>query len=137
MSERIAGSFNTGIGWPRDVKTIATPGPALDNSDPIFIPYCLEAPLVGWYTLSGRYWLYSDSFEQSHYNHSGSPNDPRPSCGSMTVGAIDGGFGLFPPRSYHPGSVNLLLGDGHVQPIANGIDPRVWTALGTANAGDF
>src|SRR5579883_2265509 len=28
VSERIAGSFNTGIGWPRDIKMISTPGPA-------------------------------------------------------------------------------------------------------------
>ena len=137
VSERIAGSFNTGIGWPRDMKVIATLQPGQDNSDPIFIPHCLEAPIVKWYTLSGRYWLYSDGFEQSHYNHSGPPNDLRPSCGNALYAFVNAGYGLFPPRSYHPGSVNLLLGDGHVESIANGIDPRVWTALGTSTAGDF
>ncbi len=38
---------------------------------------------------------------------------------------------LKPPSSYHPGGVNVALGDGGVRMIRNGIDPRVWTSLGT------
>jgi hypothetical protein len=29
-----------------------------------------------------------------------------------------------------------MFGDGHVGAIANGIQPQVWRALGTFNAGD-
>lgn len=137
VSERIGGSFTDGAGWPRDVKTIASATPMPDNNDLIFVPICVEAPIVEWYTLSGRYWLYLGSFEQGHYNHAGPPNDPRPSCGGKSFGTVDSGHGLFPPRSYHAGAVNLLLGDGHVELVTDGINPRVWMALGTASAGDF
>jgi prepilin-type processing-associated H-X9-DG protein/prepilin-type N-terminal cleavage/methylation domain-containing protein len=136
VSERIGGSFGDAIGWPRDNKGVSTFDQP-DNSDPVFIPYCEAAPVLSWYTLSGRYWLYSGGFEQSHYNHEGSPNDPRPSCGSIAPATTDAGYGLFPPRSSHPSLVNVLFGDGHVEPIGNSINHSVWTALGTSNAGDF
>jgi prepilin-type processing-associated H-X9-DG protein len=136
VSERIGGSFRARTGWPRDVKTVSTFGQP-DNRDAVFIPYCLDAPSLGWYVLSGRYWLYSGGFEQSHYNHEGSPNDLRPSCGSVSPGTVDAGYGLYPPRSYHPGTVSVLFGDGHVEPIANGVNPAIWAALGTSNAGDY
>jgi prepilin-type N-terminal cleavage/methylation domain-containing protein/prepilin-type processing-associated H-X9-DG protein len=34
-------------------------------------------------------------------------------------------------RSYHPGGVNVMMMDGSVRPVANGIDLAVWRALGT------
>jgi prepilin-type N-terminal cleavage/methylation domain-containing protein/prepilin-type processing-associated H-X9-DG protein len=34
-------------------------------------------------------------------------------------------------RSYHPGHVNALFGDGSVRHIAHGIDPNIYRALGT------
>ena len=34
-------------------------------------------------------------------------------------------------RSYHPGVVNVLIMDGSVRPIEDGIDPSLWRALGT------
>jgi prepilin-type N-terminal cleavage/methylation domain-containing protein/prepilin-type processing-associated H-X9-DG protein len=130
VSERIGGSFSSGSGWPRDVKY----GPEMFVvNDTSFIPACLEAEPTLFFTSSGRYWMLS-GFYNTNYNHNGSPNDPRPSCGA---GQPMGGCGLHPPRSYHPGVVNALMGDGHVTPITNSIDPRVWTALGTYNAGDL
>ena len=34
-------------------------------------------------------------------------------------------------RSYHPGVVNTLLGDGSVRTIADSISQKTWRALGT------
>jgi len=39
-------------------------------------------------------------------------------------------------RSYHPGLVNVLLMDGSVRAVRNGIDPAVWRALGTRAGGE-
>ena len=135
VSERIGGSFSAAPGWPRDIKYPETlqPPPIVFQSDVQYIPYCLDVEPVLWANSSGRYWMLS-GFYNTNYSHNGAPNDPRPSCGG---GLANMGYGLFPPRSYHPGIVNVLMGDGHVAAIANSINSRVWVALGTCNAGDI
>ena len=39
-------------------------------------------------------------------------------------------------RSYHPGGLNSLFSDGHVDFIADGIDLAVWQALATIAGGE-
>jgi prepilin-type N-terminal cleavage/methylation domain-containing protein len=39
-------------------------------------------------------------------------------------------------RSYHTGLVNVVLMDGSVRAVRNGIDPTVWRALGTRAGGE-
>lgn len=133
VSERVGGSFVAGSAdRVRDVKQPAGSGQVF-SSDAAFIPFCVEAPARDWVHTSGRYWMFS-GFLDGTYNHNGKPNDPRPSC---NLGLEFGGDrGLHPPRSYHPGAVNVLYGDGHVDAAANSIDARLWTAAGTYNAGD-
>lgn len=50
----------------------------------------------------------------------------------------DGGptFGAITARSFHPGGVNTLFGDGSVRMIRNEIDGLVWRALGTVAGGE-
>ena len=135
VSERIAGSFLYPGGYPRDIKVWFEGGPG-PLSDAEFDPLCIAAPVpIAWKVVSGRFWMY-EGLLSTHYNHNGLPNDPRPSCtGELPV--INYVYmGFHPPRSYHPGVVNVLLGDGHVRAVANSINFGVWTALGTYNAGD-
>ena len=40
-------------------------------------------------------------------------------------------MGVTSARSYHPGGVNLLFGDGHVSFVGNGINLQVWRAWAT------
>lgn len=40
-------------------------------------------------------------------------------------------MGAVTARSYHPGGVNCMLGDGSVQYISNTIDGRIWRSLGS------
>jgi len=131
VSERIGGGFGASTGWPRDVKYLSYA--MIVGSDAPFIPVCLAERPPLWATASGRYWMFS-GFYNANYNHNGAPNDPRPSCGP---GLTNLGYGLHPPRSYHPGVVNVLMGDGHATAISNSINSQVWTALGTYDAGDF
>ncbi len=42
-----------------------------------------------------------------------------------------------PPSSYHTGTVNVVMCDGSVQGINDGIDPDVWLAMGTRDGGDL
>ena len=50
----------------------------------------------------------------------------------------DGGptYAAFTSRSYHPGGVNALFGDGSVRFIKSTIDGNTWRALGTISGGE-
>jgi prepilin-type processing-associated H-X9-DG protein len=45
-------------------------------------------------------------------------------------------FAAVTARSYHPGGVNVLVGDGSVRFIKNTIDGATWRALGTIGGGE-
>lgn len=133
VSERVGGSYIAGAAdRVRDLK-YTDQGAGLFYSDEQFIPVCLGYQPALWSHTEGRYWLFS-GLSTTHYNHNGAPNDPRPSCSNGVVGGHPGG--LRPPRSYHPGCVNVLFGDGHVEAVANSIQTRVWLSLGTHDSGD-
>lgn len=135
VSERVIGTFAGGAPDPaRDVKAAIDLGQTLITSDAQFIPLCLASRPDRWLRICGRYWMYS-GFLFTHYNHNGTPNDQRPSCGWNTVRDVN--LGLQPPRSRHPGGVNVLFGDGRATFITDSVSPAVWTALGTYGAGDI
>jgi prepilin-type processing-associated H-X9-DG protein len=50
----------------------------------------------------------------------------------------DGGptYSAITARSYHPGGVNTLFGDGSVRFVKNTLEFRVWRALGTIAGGE-
>jgi len=60
------------------------------------------------------------------------PNSRIPDCG------IDNtqGTGVFAARSYHPGGVNVAMGDGSVRWVGSAIDQAVWRSLGTRRGGE-
>jgi prepilin-type N-terminal cleavage/methylation domain-containing protein/prepilin-type processing-associated H-X9-DG protein len=58
------------------------------------------------------------------------PNDRRPDCFHAHI------RGWKAARSYHPGGVNLLFGDGHVIVIKDSIQEAVWRALLTRSGGE-
>jgi hypothetical protein len=45
-------------------------------------------------------------------------------------------FSAINARSYHPGGVNAILGDGSVRFIKNSIDGMIWRALGSIAGGE-
>ncbi|WP_435011382.1 DUF1559 domain-containing protein [Tundrisphaera lichenicola] len=45
-------------------------------------------------------------------------------------------FAAITSRSFHPGGVNILLGDGSVRYIKNTVDGMIWRALGTVAGGE-
>ncbi|OJW07072.1 MAG: prepilin-type N-terminal cleavage/methylation domain-containing protein [Planctomycetales bacterium 71-10] len=51
----------------------------------------------------------------------------------------DGGptYAAITSRSYHPGGVNVLFGDGRIQFIKSTVSGQVWRALGTISGGEI
>lgn len=82
----------------------------------------------------GAAWCVGD-MSCTTYNHVGPPNSFT--CASMGGMMMSGPTSMvnmsvqIPPSSEHPGSVNLLMGDGSVRFIKNSINLGVWRALGT------
>ena len=57
----------------------------------------------------------------------------------VTIDEDDGGptYSAVTSRSYHPGGVNALFGDGSVKFVKDTIDWRIWRALSTVGGGEI
>lgn len=77
--------------------------------------------LWGWY-----------AHAQSLFNTAATPNWAYPSCGGTCCpgGAHDWDYGIIPPRSMHPGGVNVALADASVRFVTNTIDTLTFQRLG-------
>lgn len=95
------------------------------TADPQSTPY---DPIVGWQ------W-YVPSYGRTWYNHAAVPNSPEVDCSAEPPDPEDAWFGFHPPRSWHPGSVNLLALDGAVRVVSEGIDVGVWQEMATIAGG--
>ena len=69
---------------------------------------------------------------------SGSHCDPQPPLPDMPckAGAGESSRSYFSARSRHPGGVNVLFGDGHVEFITDDVDTMAWRAIATVAGGE-
>lgn len=90
----------------------------------------------------GSRWLYGAP-GHSMYNHLRAPNDRDVDCRggiphSIKTDALWRALSLnVAARSRHPGGVNALFCDGHVQFVSNSIQLATWQALGSRDSGDL
>ncbi|WP_197525830.1 DUF1559 family PulG-like putative transporter [Pseudobythopirellula maris] len=106
------------------------------------------ATAASWFTTMGREVklqqnsdLYSNGWPfgmyiATQYNHVAPPNAPFPDCGQFNIPDRPFEPGVVSARSWHPGVVNVVFGDGHHQAITDNIDLQVWRAMGTRNGED-
>jgi prepilin-type processing-associated H-X9-DG protein len=96
----------------------------------------MNSPLTSW---MGVTWTIGD-MTCSTYNHVSTPNT-RACAGMGGMMMMNGSMAnmavQLPPSSYHPGGVNVMLGDGSTRFIKETIALSVWRALSTRNGGEI
>jgi prepilin-type N-terminal cleavage/methylation domain-containing protein/prepilin-type processing-associated H-X9-DG protein len=92
-----------------------------------------SAAKAGLWDYKGEYWTLQDTGRGGPYYHVMPPNKPACATG-VGFGAVDSFIG---PGSSHPGGVNLLLLDGSIRFVKDGIAPAAWTGLGTRAGGEI
>ncbi|MFI5455657.1 MAG: DUF1559 domain-containing protein [Isosphaerales bacterium] len=120
----------------------STTGPPL-NSDADYASLCLSLPrtTTQFQATRGVRWHYGAP-GHSMYNHLRAPNDKQPDCRgglphSTRSDPLWSWLSLnIAARSKHPGGVNSLMADGHVQFIKDSINVLVWQGLGSRNGGE-
>ena len=83
-----------------------------------------------WSGMRGAKWI-NGHYADANYNHHLLPNDSRWDCSNGSHNP-----GQAAARSFHAGGVNVLLGDGSVRFVRNGIDFATWRALATRAGGE-
>jgi len=84
------------------------------------------------FSFGGSTWLVSGG-RYTYYNHHEVPSSESPDC--ATYNAYNAASS-FPPRSNHPGGVNVLMLGGSVHFISDRVDFKTWRALGTRAGGE-
>lgn len=85
------------------------------------------------FAYSGRWWFWTGR-ERTLYNHAQPPNGRIPDC---VAGGSRTAMGMATARSRHPGGVNVLMGDGSLRFVSEGIAGNVWRGLGTRNGAEL
>jgi prepilin-type N-terminal cleavage/methylation domain-containing protein/prepilin-type processing-associated H-X9-DG protein len=102
----------------------------LSNSVSVDAKTCAAPSSGTWYSQRGAKWILGN-YGNSLYNHFYPPNATEWDCMNQPQQK-----GLLTARSNHPGGVNLLLCDGSVRFVVDGIDLDVWRAAATRAAGE-
>lgn len=79
--------------------------------------------------IKGEVWLFGQ-YNHTLYNHMMPPN--QPSC-NFVFGTVSRVGSSVTAASLHPGGVNALFADGHVQFVKQGVNALIWRAIGTRN----
>ena len=76
-------------------------------------------------------------YDSTQYNHVAPPNWSGLDCGNVSaIPDTPGEAAIVAARSEHPGVVNVVYGDGHVETVSDSVDLDVWRAAGTRNGGE-
>lgn len=101
---------------------------------PLTDALCNASPLWNVSDPRGFAWV-SGEYRCASYNHYYGPNPVQPDCLSTRLGGgvqfTFSAYGWRAARSSHPGGVNVLLADGSVRFVGEGIEARPWQALST------
>jgi prepilin-type N-terminal cleavage/methylation domain-containing protein/prepilin-type processing-associated H-X9-DG protein len=135
MAETLRGAgFDTVANQPADLRrqaaslsTVARTIPNQPGTNPP-LSDSLCATATKWLGSHASAWIWGQT-PQTFFNTHALPNSPVPDCTSN-------GQGWFKAASLHPGGVNVLMGDGSVRFVSDGIQLTAWQALSTRAGGE-
>jgi prepilin-type N-terminal cleavage/methylation domain-containing protein/prepilin-type processing-associated H-X9-DG protein len=112
-------------------------------SDADYVGRCLSLPssTTQFQATRGVRWHYGAP-GHTMYNHRRPPNDQQADCrgGIPHSDKSDPNWNYLSlniaARSKHPGGINSLMADGHVQFVKNSVNAITWQALGSRNGGE-
>jgi prepilin-type N-terminal cleavage/methylation domain-containing protein/prepilin-type processing-associated H-X9-DG protein len=127
FSERRKGDFSNAVVTPlTDLMTPPGSPATADDGANICQSFDATNPAYQWRSDFGAYWI--QAYHWTLYQHVGPPNGRG--CAFPPANCV------MSANSAHPGGVNLLLCDGSVRFVTNGISMPTWRALGTRNGGE-
>ncbi len=135
FSERVVGSGNVRSASPsRDFGDSSFNRGSFLTAD-LALDVCRLAAARPEFPLSrsGGYRWYNATREDAYYCHAQEPNGSIPDA-LVYPGDVSG---IVTARSFHPGGVNALMGDGSARFVAGSIHRDVWRALGTRAGGEL
>jgi prepilin-type N-terminal cleavage/methylation domain-containing protein/prepilin-type processing-associated H-X9-DG protein len=150
VSERNKGTDQQATATHRTALAISSCGAACDGSSNLVTNGAATAALynncrslaldlsdVDLFRLGFDNWS-RGRFTGTLYNHIYSPNAAFMDCCNLCDGIpnTDGEEAIITARSYHPGGVNVLMGDGQVRFVSDGVAETVWRAIGTRSSGE-
>jgi prepilin-type processing-associated H-X9-DG protein len=91
---------------------------------------CRSLSSGSWYGARGEKWIIGN-YGNTLYNHYYCPNAADWDCMNITQQ-----MGLTTARSFHPGGVGVLFGDGSVRFVEDSIDLTIWRGLATPAGGE-
>ena len=129
----------------------STTNPAFVQNDPDTVyRFVFSAPLTDALANSATNWNVSNrrgfmwingEYRCTLYNHYYPPNSKTPDCLGVTFTANVAkrftGYGWRAARSFHPGGVNIALGDGSTRFVADSIDLNIWKGLSTLRGSEL
>jgi prepilin-type N-terminal cleavage/methylation domain-containing protein/prepilin-type processing-associated H-X9-DG protein len=126
-----SGAMSPGPNLVYAITTYTNGGPQAD------VAACTASTTPLW-DYKGEYWTLQDTGRGGPYYHVMTPNKKAcavayPVGNPYAFGFADSFIG---PSSMHPGGVNLLLMDGSVRFVKDGVSPAVWGALGSRAGGE-
>lgn len=134
FSERVRGSDMASRPSPERDFYVALGNMRAGTADR-FVELCRLSAVAGAsaFVAGGRWWFWSGR-ERTLYNHAQVPNGRIPDC---LLPSFITSYGMATVRSRHPGGANVLMGDGTVRFVSEGIALPVWRGLGTRNGGEL
>jgi prepilin-type N-terminal cleavage/methylation domain-containing protein/prepilin-type processing-associated H-X9-DG protein len=130
FSESTLGDGTVPTGIPTDPRQIRLAVlEVAGGNDPT--PAACDSGSGTWVGNRGAQWI-NGHFGHTLYNHYYPPNP----AGKWDCGNRSHNKALSTARSYHTGGVNLLLADGSVRFVRDGINLGTWRGLSTRNGGE-
>jgi prepilin-type N-terminal cleavage/methylation domain-containing protein len=107
--------------------------------NPLTDAACVSTNVFNISDVRGFAWA-NGEYRAAMYNHYLPPNSARVDCIASRIGGtladVTAAYGWRTARSLHVGGVNLLLADGSVHFVPDGVNQQIWQAVSSRNPQD-